>query len=141
MLDHIIHNKKIKYYLLILSVLWIGAAANSFVSYPDSHWLRSVNMQSAGNEPTVLLKDEYAGNLSKKKKEKIIQEMLEHFEAKTVNAIKNEELYTVYAYTPLIKNTITTNHQKINLNILYTYNDITDITTLIVATPIYNQDY
>lgn len=140
MLTHFLYSKKIKYYLIILGVLWFGAISQAVIQNTDVFDPKSINALVT-DKPVVLLEDSFQGNLSLKEKKQITQTMMKRFSADVAKSIETKELFTVYAYTELIDEWITVENQKINLNLLFTYNEGTDETTLIIAAPIYNQDY
>lgn len=140
MLTHFLYSKKMKYYLIILGVLWFGAISQAVIQNTDVFDPKSINALVT-DKPVVLLEDNFQGNLSLEEKKQITQTIMKRFSADIGKSIETKELFTVYAYTELIDEWITAENQKINLNLLFTYNEETDETTLIIATPIYNQDY
>ncbi len=95
-------------------------------------------------DASVMLQGTYDKKLLLDEKNAIADEMLEKLQAKIVKENRTEEkgsVYTIYAYTPLIEDYITVNNSRVNVNIVYTYDESDDITTLYVATPILNTDY
>lgn len=133
------HHKKLKYYLLILAALWSAALVNG------AKELLPFGQEAVDalvrEESTVLDTKVYAGKLTIAQKETITEEVLTSYEAAEVSAIKTEDLFTVYAYSSHYGSPVTVNGQQINLNLVYYYNEISRETTLILATPIYNEDY
>ena len=67
-------------------------------------------------------------------------ELLEKLEAEIV-AEHREDSYVVYAYTPLIEEYKTVGKDKINLTVAIIYNEETDVTEMLLATPLLNQDF
>ena len=52
-----------------------------------------------------------------------------------------EDSYSVYAYASQVGNYITIGHNKINLNVAFSYNEQKNITEILVGSPIVNYDY
>ncbi len=137
--QYMLQHKNIKYYLLILVVLWSGALVNKTMqSFP----IEEVSVDTVSKEEsTILFTKSYEGKLTIKEREKIANKVLTNYDAKVVNAIKTKELFTIYAYSNKYDTCITIEEQTINLNLVCYYNEITNETTIILATPIYNEDY
>lgn len=135
----ILRHKKIKYYLLILALLWSGVIVNKVVQlhfYNET----SVNARTK-EEAAVLLTKVYEGKLTLSEKDTIAKKVLSTFDADIMDAIKTEELFTIYAYTKQYDSYITVGEHKINLNLVCYYNETTQKTTFIVSNYIYNEDY
>lgn len=95
-------------------------------------------------DASITLQGTYDRKIELEERNKIADGLLENLQAKIVKENRTEEankVYTVYAYTPLISDYITVNNSRVNLNIVYTYDEKDDITTLYLATPILNTDY
>ena len=137
--QYMLQHKNIKYYLLILVILWSGALVNKTMqSFP----LQEVSVDTVSEEEsTILYTKSYEGKLTITQREKIANEVLANYNAKVVDAIKTDELFTIYAYNDKYDSCITIEDQTINLNLVCYYNEITNETTIILATPIYNEDY
>lgn len=125
-------SKKIKYYAVILTILWSGTIFQNLTGSASASVLQ---------KPVVLLHDTYAGNLTVEERQQIAYQLLAYFDAEIVDSVEKDQLFTIYAHTDLIEEEIMVEHRLINLNLLYTYNEQTDETTLIVATPLYNEDF
>lgn len=139
MIDYICQHRKIRYYFIILAVLWSGTLVNAVLQlYPTSEV--SLNT-SEKTESSVLYTKGYEGQLSLAEKEKISTILLDRYQATIVDAIQTESLYTVYAYSDDMDETIQVGEDLISLNIVFYYNEITNETVVIVASPIYNEDF
>lgn len=125
-------RKKIKYYAAILTILWSGTIFQNLTGSASASVLQ---------KPVVLLQDTYAGNLTVEERQQIAYQLLAYFDAEIVDSVEKDQLFTIYAHTDLIEEEIMVEHRLINLNLLYTYNEQMDETTLIVATPLYNEDF
>lgn len=81
------------------------------------------------------------GELTEEEKEKEVEEILEYLEARTVEKYSEKAVLNVYAYTGLLKEYLTVNNNRVNINVAVTYDEIEDRTIIYLATPILNEDY
>ncbi|MFA9464752.1 MAG: YwmB family TATA-box binding protein [Velocimicrobium sp.] len=139
MRQYIMQHKKIKYYLMVLLVLWSGTVVNNV---GQLFLLEETSTRTCvPEETTILLTQTFEGKLTVKQKDKIAYKCLNNYDATIVEEIKTPELYTIYAYSKKYDTYIKVDLEPINLNLVYYYNEITNETVLILATPIYNKDY
>lgn len=95
-------------------------------------------------DAAITLQGTYEKELSNEEKDTISNKMLEDLQAKVVRENRQSgtgNAYTIYAYTPVIDDYINVEEERVNLNVVFTYNKSDNITTLYVATPILNTDY
>ena len=85
---------------------------------------------------TVQLMGEYSGYLTMEKKNEVTDRILSALDAKVVYDHREEDLYTVYAYTAALENYITVENKKINLHIAMSREEENYRTVLYLATPI-----
>lgn len=85
---------------------------------------------------TIQLVGDYGGYLTLERKNEITEEILEALEAEVVYEYREQELYTVYAYTAALENYITVENKKINLHIAMSQDEEHYRTTLYLASPI-----
>lgn len=85
---------------------------------------------------TIQLVGDYGGYLTLERKNEITEEILEALEAEVVYEYREQELYTVYAYTAALDNYITVENKKINLHIAMSQDEEHYRTTLYLASPI-----
>lgn len=95
---------------------------------------------SEAPQTSINIDGQYAGKLGTEQKDAITMELLEKLEAKIV-AEHREDSYVVYAYTPLIEEYKTVGKDKINLTIAIIYNEEENVTEVLLATPLLNQDF
>ena len=130
-----------RYYLLILSILWIGALLQNinFVDFFSQHNAIANNLQ--GNNAIILSKKNETGkwNESKMKQESFI--MLDAYKGELVKTILGENFYCIYGFTNSIKEYRTIDGNKINLNLVITYDEEKNITNIVWATPFLNEDF
>lgn len=85
---------------------------------------------------TIQLVGDYGGYLTLERKNEITEEILKALEAEVVYEYREQELYTVYAYTAALDNYITVENKKINLHIAMSQDEEHYRTTLYLASPI-----
>lgn len=90
---------------------------------------------------TLQLCGAFAGNLLLDTKNKIADKMIDSLEGKVVYENRDDKLYTVYAYTGLLREYITVNKTKINIQVAMTYDEANDCTKIYLATPIISGDW
>ena len=83
----------------------------------------------------------YAGMLSLEEKNRIADRIISTTRAKVVSECREENSFNIYGYTSVIDEYQTVQGQKINLNVVLTYDETEDKTILYVSTPFMNQDY
>lgn len=87
-------------------------------------------------QSTLLFTGSYAGELSLEEKDRIVDAMIQELKGKV--AIKNldNNLFTVYAYTGMVKEYINTSGSRINIQIAISYDEEQDKTYVYMATPL-----
>lgn len=85
---------------------------------------------------TVQLKGEYVGFLTMERRNEITDDILEALNAKAVYEYREEDLYTVYAYTAALENYITVENKKINVHIAISRDEENYRTIVYLASPI-----
>lgn len=103
-------------------------------------------VETYGNDRILSLsiKGNTAGKISTEAQETIAKEILEGLNAEVVfeyGSNIDENGYSIYAYTKSLGEYMVIGNNKINVNIVYSYDEEQDITTLHVASPIVNYDY
>ncbi len=125
-------NRKIRFYIYILGILWLGAAAQA-VALAGSGLGQSIE--------AILMEKDYKGELTKEQLEILAEELFLEEEAEAVERIAADGLFSAYGYSPLIEDYVTSEGKRINLNFVAFYNEEKDTTRVILASPIYNGDY
>lgn len=90
------------------------------------------NMQAIGR---------YKGKLTLEQMNYIADGMIESLQGSIVYGNRMEDLYTIYAYSGLIDEYITSLDSKINIHVAVNYDESNDITEVKLASPIINGDY
>ncbi|PYG89520.1 TATA-box binding protein [Ruminiclostridium sufflavum DSM 19573] len=83
----------------------------------------------------------YEGNVEDTQLEKICKNILNESDAKKVDSTRQENVISVSAFSPMIKDKLNINGESVNLSIAIRYNKQENKTYLWVATPIVNTEY
>jgi hypothetical protein len=81
------------------------------------------------------------GNLTNEQKHDIASLLVDELQGKIALEYDEGDLYTVYAYTGMLNEYVTTLGNKINVQIAITYNELTNKTKITLATPILNESW
>lgn len=87
------------------------------------------------------LTGDYPEILALEEKNQIADEMLKVLEAKVVSEHRENDVFTIYAYSRLISEYKVVDKERINVTIAIYDNEAEDKTTLYLCTPIMNEDY
>lgn len=126
-------SKKIKFYLYIVGILWLGAAVQTISLAGGRYGEESIE--------AILMDKEYAGQLTKEQMEALTMELFAERKAETIQSIAADGIYSAYGYSSQLKDYVISGGERINLNVVSSYNEETDTTRVIVASPIYNEDF
>ncbi|MDO4556631.1 MAG: YwmB family TATA-box binding protein [Lachnospiraceae bacterium] len=86
-------------------------------------------------------KGQREGDLSVAEKNKLASRLFHYLKAEEVESIKNEEIYTVYGYSDLLKDSVSYGDNEINLNLAFSYEEEKDVTVFYLAMPYMRTDY
>jgi len=81
------------------------------------------------------------GNLSTEQKKELSKTLVKDLQGKIAMDYDEGDLYTVYGYTGMLNDYVESMGNKINIQIAITYNEVTNKTTVTLATPIINDSY
>lgn len=81
------------------------------------------------------------GNLSPEQKHEVAQLLVDDLQGEIALEYDEGDLYTVYAYTGMLKEYITSMDNKINIQIAISYNELTNKTKIELATPVLNDSW
>ena len=100
-------------------------------------------MNRRGLEPSTNLNlvGRQSGELTSHEKQEITDRLFHSLEATEVESVKEEELYTVYGYSNLLKNTVAYGENEINLNLAFTYDEEEKQTVFYLSMPYIRTDY
>lgn len=100
--------------------------------------LKMRNMVPVSN---VNLRGSRSGKMSRKEKEEVTDQLFQMLQATEVEAVREEELYTVYGYSPYMENVFYYGEKKINLNLAFSYDEEEKKTLFYLAMPYVQGDY
>jgi len=83
----------------------------------------------------------YDGNIQDAQLENICRKILTESEAKKVDSLRQENIISVSAFSPMIKDKLSIDGRNVNLSLAIRYNKLENKTYLWVATPIVNAEY
>jgi len=83
----------------------------------------------------------YEGNLQDPQLESICKKILNESDAKKVDSLRQENIISVSAFTPMIKDKLSIDGKNVNLSIAIRFNKLENKTYLWVATPIVNAEF
>lgn len=90
---------------------------------------------------TVNLSGSLKGKVDMALRNMVADHFIELLDGKIVAQNRTEELYTIYAYTKKVQDSIILGGKRVNLNISAFYDEEQDITCFYMATPIINASY
>lgn len=92
-------------------------------------------------QTTMQISSKYAGKLSLSDMNTIADNMINNLDGKIAYANRVENLFTVYAYTGLLPEYVTSLGNKINIHVAITYDEESDSTSVNLGTPVVNGSY
>lgn len=84
---------------------------------------------------------EQQGNVTKEEKEELMELVFDLAKAKEVESIRENDIYTVYGYTKAEPSYLMLGGEKVNIQLVFTYDEIQDVTYVKVGIPIVNSSY
>jgi len=90
---------------------------------------------------TLQFSGAFAGNLFLETKDKIADRMIDNLNGTIVYENRQNDLYTIYAYTGLLDEYIKVDGNKINIQVAMNYDEENDTTKIYLATPIISGDW
>lgn len=87
------------------------------------------------------LRGEIPGALNYYERNKVADELLELLNASIVTESRENDLFTIYAYTDAVDEYVLSSGQKININIVQEYDAAANKTVIYLSTPLNNLDY
>ena len=89
----------------------------------------------------INLKGYIDGPVNFEEKSKIADKMIKLLDADIVSQNRESDLFTIYAYSDKIDNSVICAGQKVNINIAEEYDEINNKTIIYLSTPFNNLDY
>lgn len=101
--------------------------------------LNEIGVQS--KQITLKYEGNREGSLTTKQKQEISKLLVNELQGEIALEYDEGDLYTVYAYTGMLNEYVTTMGNKINVQIAITYNESINKTKIMLATPILNENW
>ncbi len=98
-------------------------------------------LNAADIQTTMQLCSNYKGKLTLDSMNKIADGMIANLEGKVAYENRKENLFTIYAYSGLLDEYVTSLGTKINIHIAINYDELTDTTNVYLGTPVINGGY
>lgn len=94
-------------------------------------------------EISLVVQGKLQGKLEESSLEKLGEEFLKGLKAKNKQTYYSKNIYSIYGYTKTISNYYRTlgNKNKMNINIVFRYQEVDNTTLLYLATPLMDQPY
>jgi len=92
-------------------------------------------------ETTMQLTSNYKGRLSLDNMNTLADRMVDNLQGKIAYDNRSEKLFTIYAYTGLLDEYVTSMGTKINIHVAMNYDETTDSTNVYLGTPVINGGY
>ncbi len=89
----------------------------------------------------LYLKGNIRGDISNTEKNSITEKIIENLNGEVVTEKRGADMFNVYAYSENIDDYVVYGSTKTNINVVISYNDVTGMTEVYMATPIMNEDY
>ena len=102
---------------------------------------RLLKMRNLTATSNLNLKGSRNGKMSLNEKKEITDRLFQSLNASVVEAVREEDLYTVYGYSDLLQNSFSYGENEINLNLAFSYQDEAAKTVFYLAMPYVQMDY
>ena len=103
--------------------------------------LKGLNIEQKGINTTLQFSGSFVGELALDTKNKMADRMIKSLKGEVVYENRQNDLYTIYAYTGLLSEYIIVDKNKINIQVAMTYEEENDRTKIYLATPIISGDW
>lgn len=90
---------------------------------------------------SAMVSGKYAGKLALEQRNQIADGLLADVDASVVTENRDMQLYTIYGYTPYLKEYVKQGKKMVNVNIAMYYDEVKDQTCVYGAVPVLGVDY
>jgi len=130
---------QIKNYIIVrLSIL---QGIQSIEKYKDILVNEMEKLAVDNKQVTLEFEGNKGGELTTEEKHEMAVMLTDELQGEIALEYDEGDIYTVYGYTGMLKEYITSMGNKINIQIAITYNELTDKTKISLATPILNESW
>ncbi len=99
------------------------------------------DLNASNIQTTMQLSSNYKGRLSLNNMNSIADGMIGNLEGKIAYENRKDNLFTIYAYSGLLDEYVTSLNTKINIHVAINYDELTDSTNVYLGTPVINGGY
>lgn len=131
--------KELNHYIVVNIKLYENL--ESLMSYRDILKTVFKDLDTTNLQTTMQLTSNYKGKLSLDSMNTIADSLIHNLEGKVAYANRTEDQFTVYAYSGLLDEYVTSMDTKINIHIAIHYDETTDTTDVYLGTPVINGGY
>lgn len=129
----------LKHYIIVrLSIL---QGIQSIDKYKNILEETLVDLGATSEQITLKYEGSKDGDLTSLQKHEIAELLVKELQGKIAIEYDEGDLYTIYAYTGMLNDYVTSMGNKINVQIAITYNELTNKTKIALATPINNESW
>lgn len=139
-------------FLFCFIILWGAALFQGYALYQEQRGeqtvLKAIKSIEASNiefqkaDEMIELRGSFPGRMTIKEKREMSDRLFHSLKAEVVEAVREEELYTVYGYTPILRDaSVAYGENEINLNVAFSYYEEEDVTMIYLASPFIQSDY
>jgi hypothetical protein len=130
---------EMKHYIIVrLSIL---QGIQSIDKYKDALEAALDELKVENSQITLKYEGNREGDLTNFQKKEIAELLVEELQGEIAIEYDEGDLYTVYAYTGMLNEYVTSLGNKINVQIAITYNELTNKTKITLATPVLNESW
>jgi len=135
-------KENVSHYLIVRLTIYEDVS-NDILIYEKKlrEMLEGLNIDKNNMNTTLQFSGAFAGELSLDTKNKIADRMIKSLKGEIVYENRQDNLYTIYAYTGLLGEYITVDNNKINIQVAMSYEENSDRTRIYLATPIISGDW
>lgn len=130
---------EINHYILVR--LTIYENIDSLLGYRDLIKDIFNNLNAENIQTNMQVNGNYPGKLTLDEMNEIANSMVTNLQGKIAYANRQDDLYTIYAYSGLLDEYVNSVGNKINIHIAIDYDEETDRTRILLGTPIINGGY
>jgi hypothetical protein len=132
-------KKELNHYIIVNIKLYNNL--DSLMDYRDI--LKSVfhDLDTTNLQTTMQLTSNYKGKLSLDTMNSIADSLVKNLDGKIAYANRVEDQFTIYAYSGLLDEYVTSMDTKINIHVAISYDATTDTTNVYLGTPVINGGY
>lgn len=132
-------SAKMKHYIMVR--LDIMKGIQSIDQYKNILDKALVDLGVENKQITLKYEGTRMGDLTSKEKQEVANLLIDDLQGEIALEYDEGDLYTVYAYTGMLKEYITSMGNRINIQIAISYNELTNKTKISLATPVISENW